>query len=175
VRSEDRARHDGSICGSGSPELAFGADSKRSAPPEKTLPQKGATALEGRTNRAMPSSRITTSLRDSSRRLACPTTISATFRWRDAHSSNREAAGERHQGGSLCGLAQTQRTCAPGVDALLGPRARRGQDDRACTKRDPALPMHHQHPQESLVTFSAPALSKLRRVVRPPAQIWAPA
>jgi hypothetical protein len=80
VRSEDRARHDGSICGSGSPELAFGADSKRSAPPDKTLPQKGTTALEGRANRAMPSSRITTSLRDSTRRLACPTTISATFR-----------------------------------------------------------------------------------------------
>jgi hypothetical protein len=165
----------GRSAGSGSPELAFGADSKHSAPPDKTFPQKGTTALQWRANRAMPSSRITTSLRDSSRCLACPTTISATFRWRDAHSSNREAAGEKHQGRSLCGLAQTRRTCAPGVDALLGPGVGRGQDDRACTKRDPALPMPHQHPQESLVTSSEPALSKLRRVVRPPAQIWGPA
>jgi hypothetical protein len=65
--------------------------------------------------------------------------------------------------------------CTPAVEALLWPAAGRGQDDRTCARRDPALPTRHLHPQESLVTSSEPALSRLRPVVRPPAQIWAPA
>jgi hypothetical protein len=73
------------------------------------------------------------------------------------------------------GLAHTRHACAPGVDALLWPAAGRGQDDRAGTRCDPALPMRHLHLQESLVTSSEPALSRPRRVVRPPVQIWAPA
>ena len=67
------------------------------------------------------------------------------------------------------------RYVSPEVDVLLWPAARRGQGDRTCDRRDPALPMRHLHPQESLVTSYVPALSRLRRVVRPPAQIWAPA
>ena len=66
-------------------------------------------------------------------------------------------------------------TCVPAVAVLLWPAAWRGQDDRTCARRDPALPICHLHPQESLVTSSEPVLSRLRRVVRPPAQIWAPA
>jgi hypothetical protein len=63
VRSYDRARHDGSMCGSVPLELAFGAESRRSAPPDKALLREGNTTLEARPNRVILSRRIATSLR----------------------------------------------------------------------------------------------------------------
>jgi hypothetical protein len=161
--------------GPGSLERAFGADRKRSAPPDQIFPREGTTGLARRVNWAMPSSGITILLRDSTRRLACSTTISVTFRWRDAHLSNRGEREERHVRGDTRARPHAACICSWSGRAAVAGRAGRGQGNRTCTRRDPALPMRHLHPQGSLVTSSEPALSRLHRVVRPPAQIWAPA
>ncbi len=61
-----------------------------STPPDRILPECGTTTLCARPRRVIESSRITTSLPCSTRRLAFSITMSATWTWRSAGSSNVE-------------------------------------------------------------------------------------
>src|SRR2546427_3688303 len=61
-----------------------------STPPDRILPECGTTTLWARPRRGMESSKITTSLPCSTRRLAFSITMSATWTWRSAGSSNVE-------------------------------------------------------------------------------------
>src|SRR5213079_23519 len=61
-----------------------------STPPDRILPECGTTTLWARPRRVIESSRITTSLPCSTRRLAFSITMSATWTWRSAGSSNVE-------------------------------------------------------------------------------------
>ena len=61
-----------------------------STPPDRILPDCGATVLCARANRVSESSRITTSLPLSTRRFAFSSTMSATWTWRAAPSSKVE-------------------------------------------------------------------------------------
>src|SRR6059036_1677068 len=61
-----------------------------STPPDRILPECGTTTLWARPRRVIESSRMTTSLPCSTRRLAFSITMSATWTWRSAGSSNVE-------------------------------------------------------------------------------------
>ena len=65
------------------PKNRFGFSSAfASTPPERILPECGATALCARASRVIESSRITTSLPCSTSRFAFSITMSATWTWR---------------------------------------------------------------------------------------------
>ena len=73
------------------PKKRFGRWSAfESTPPERILPEWGTTVLCARASRVIESSRITTSLPCSTRRLAFSITMSATCTWRSAGSSKVE-------------------------------------------------------------------------------------
>src|SRR5436190_1417839 len=73
------------------PKKRFGfCSALASTPPERILPECGTTTLWARPMRVIESSRITTSLPCSTSRFAFSITMSATWTWRSAGSSNVE-------------------------------------------------------------------------------------